>query len=120
MDGGDAAGVEELIAGVERGLYVCRLHDVRGLMDPLRAVVTGQTRDGIFLVENGRIARAAPAVRFTDAISDALARCDGMTRARSAIPTRRGDGATVVPAIRVRGVRFDGWSHEAPRAARGR
>ncbi len=33
VDGGDAANVDELIAGVERGLYVCRLHYVNGLMD---------------------------------------------------------------------------------------
>ena len=113
MDGGDAAGVEELIAGVERGLYVCRMHHVDGLLDPRRAVVSGQTRDGLFLVENGRIARAAVPMRFECRVLDALARCDGMTRARAAIPVRRGRGATIVPAIRVRALRFDGLGRAA-------
>ena len=49
LRGGTAASVDELVSGVERGLYVCRLHYVNGLLEPRRAVMTGLTRDGCFL-----------------------------------------------------------------------
>jgi PmbA protein len=114
LEGGSAASVEELIAGVSRGVYVCRLHYVNGLLEPRRAVMTGLTRDGCFLIENGKIARPVGNLRFTDSFLEGLARCDGMTRARSAIPTWWSDaGASVVPAVRMRAFRFNGRSQTA-------
>ena len=93
---GAAEGVDELIAGIDRGLYVCRLHYVNGLLEPRRAVMTGLTRDGCFLVEKGKIARPVGNLRFTDSLLEGLARCDGMTRARKAIPTWWSDAGRVV------------------------
>jgi PmbA protein len=111
MDGGTAESVDELIAGVRRGLYVCRLHYVNGLLDTRKTVMTGLTRDGCFLIENGKLSRPVGNLRFTDSFLDGLARVDGMTRARRAIPTGWSDaGAHVVPAIRMRGFRFSGGS----------
>jgi predicted Zn-dependent protease len=113
IEPGDAASVEELIAGMDRGLYVCRLHYVNGLLEPRRAVMTGLTRDGCFLVERGKITRAVGNLRFTDSFLEALARCDGMTKARSVIPTWWSpNGACVVPAVRMRQFRFNGRSQE--------
>ena len=61
--------------------------------------MTGLTRDGCFLIEKGRITRAVGNLRFTDSLLEGLARCDGLTRARAAIPTSWSDaGAYVVPA----------------------
>jgi predicted Zn-dependent protease len=114
LGAGTAAGVDDLLAGVRRGLYVCRLHYVNGLLDPRRAVMTGLTRDGCFLVENGKIGRAVGNLRFTDSLLEGLARCDGMTRERKAVPTWWSDsGAFVSPAVRIRGWRFNGKSQEA-------
>jgi PmbA protein len=116
LDPGDAASVDELIAGVDRGVYVCRLHYVNGLLDPRRAVMTGLTRDGCFLIEKGKIVRAVGNLRFTDSLLEGLSRCDGMTRTRKAVPTWWSDaGATVVPAIRMRAFRFNGKSQERPK-----
>jgi PmbA protein len=113
LGAGTAEGVEELLAGIERGLYVCRLHYVNGLLEPRRAVMTGLTRDGCFLVENGKIGRAVGNMRFTDSLLEGLSRCDGMTRQRKAVPTWWSDaGAFVSPAIRIRGWRFNGKSQE--------
>jgi len=113
MAAGTAASVEELLSGVERGLYVCRLHYVNGLLEPRRAVMTGLTRDGCFLVERGKITRAVGNMRFTDSFLEALERCDGMTRARKAVPTWWSDaGAFVAPAVRLRALRFNGRSQE--------
>ncbi len=115
MGGGSAASTEELLAGVDRGLYVCRLHYVNGLVEPRRAVMTGLTRDGCFLVEHGRITRPVGNLRFTDSFLEGLSRCDAMTAARKAIPTWwSDDGALVAPAIRMRAWRFNGASQKLP------
>ncbi|HEY1693999.1 MAG TPA: metallopeptidase TldD-related protein [Polyangiaceae bacterium] len=113
LGGGTAASVDELVAGIDRGLYVCRLHYVNGLLEPRRAVMTGLTRDGCFLVEKGKVTRPVGNMRFTDSLLEGLARCDGMTRARKAIPTWWSDaGAFVSPAVRIRGWRFNGKSQD--------
>jgi PmbA protein len=114
MGAGAASGVDELLSGIERGLYICRLHYVNGFLEPRRAVMTGLTRDGCFLVEKGKIARAVGNMRFTDSFLEALTRCDAMTRTRKAVATWWSDvGAFVAPAIRIRGLTFNGRSQEA-------
>ncbi len=115
LAGGAAGSVDDLISGMDRGLYVCRLHYVNGLLEPRRAVMTGLTRDGCFLVEKGRIVAPVGNLRFTDSLLEGLARCDGMTRARKAVPTFWSDaGAVVAPALRIRAFRFNGRSQEPP------
>ncbi len=111
---GGAASVGELVAGVERGLYVCRLHYVNGFVEPRRAVMTGLTRDGCFLIERGKITRPVGNLRFTESFLEALSRADGMTAHAKAIPTWWSEGgATVTPAVRMRAFRFTGGS-QAP------
>jgi predicted Zn-dependent protease len=89
---------------------------VNGFIEPRRAVMTGLTRDGCFLVEKGKITRAVGNLRFTDSFLEALARCDGRTRARTAVPTWWSEtGAVVMPAIRMHAFRFNGRSQEAPK-----
>ena len=115
LAGGSATGIGELLSGMRRGLYVCRLHYVNGLLETPRAVMTGLTRDGCFLVENGKLTRAVGNLRFTDSFLEGLARCDGMTKERRALPTWWSDGGAVVaPAIRIRGFRFNGGSQVRP------
>ncbi len=109
LEGGDAASVDELLAGIDRGVYVCKLHYVNGFVATPRAVMTGMTRDGFFLVEKGKITRAVKNLRFTESFTEALARCDGRTRAVTAVPTWWSDGGAVVaPALRVRRFAFRG------------
>ena len=113
MDGGDAASVDELLSGIDRGLYVCRLHYVNGFLETPRAVMTGLTRDGCFLVEHGKIARAVGNMRFTDSFLEGLARSDGMTRERTAISTWTPGASIVVPAVRMRSFLFNGRSQRS-------
>ena len=62
---------EELIAGVRRGVLVCRFWYTRWV-HPLRTIVTGMTRDGAFAIENGEIAHPVRNFRFTQSYHEAL------------------------------------------------
>ena len=63
MTGGRATH-EELVASVGRGILITRFH-YTNMPDPKTATMTGTTRDGTFLIENGRITRALANVRYT-------------------------------------------------------
>jgi PmbA protein len=67
---GDAA-LEEMIASTERGIYVTRFHYTRPV-EPTKVVITGMTRDGTFLIENGEIAYPVKNLRFTQSYLEAL------------------------------------------------
>lgn len=115
MQGGDAKSSEELVRGMKRGLWICRLHYVNGFVDTRRTVMTGLTRDGCFLVEDGQVKHPVINLRFTDSFLEALSRCDGMTSDRAAVLTWWSEaGSTVVPAVRLRGFRFNAGSPTPP------
>ncbi len=65
------ATVEEMIASTERGLYITRFHYTRPV-EPTKVVITGMTRDGTFLIENGEIAYPVKNLRFTQSYLEAL------------------------------------------------
>ena len=91
MDAGDAS-VEEMIAAVPRGLYVTRFWYVRDV-HPLRTVITGMTREGTFLIENGRLTRPVRDLRFTQSIVEAL---DGVEQVSRERRLELGEGASGV------------------------
>ena len=60
-----------MIASVERGLLVTEFNYCR-ILDPTTLFVTGLTRNGTFLIENGEVTRAVANLRFTESFFDAL------------------------------------------------
>ena len=70
-----------MVESVSRGLYVTRFWYVRDV-HPLRTVITGMTREGTFLIENGRITRPVKDLRFTQSIVEALANVVNVSRER--------------------------------------
>lgn len=98
--------LDQLIAGVERGLYVQRLWYNR-LVDVERGLVVGTSRDRCVAIEDGRLTQSVRGSRFNESIIDALSRVDGVgaTRASQPIPNLWNSSITA-PAIRVRGFRF--------------
>jgi len=65
------ASVDEMIASVERGLYVSTFNYCR-VLDPKALSVTGLTRNGTFMIENGKITGAVTNLRFTQSFVEAL------------------------------------------------
>ena len=98
MEGGSATP-GELLSGVKRGLWVTRFWYTRPV-EPLQATVTGMTRDGTFLVENGALAGPVKNLRFTQAYLEALNAVDGITRDTQLI--HEGGMTFRVPTIKVR------------------
>jgi PmbA protein len=111
-----AAGTEShaaLLGKLERGLVVTRLHYVNGFLDTRRAAMTGMTRDGTFLVENGRRGRPVGNLRFTDSFLDMLSpdRLAGVGDTLKAVATTWSPlGAVLAPALLVRRFKFTGKS----------
>lgn len=63
--------LEELIGGIEKGLYISSLHYMN-FINPRETSLTGLTRDGTFLIENGRITKVVNNLRFTERIERIL------------------------------------------------
>jgi predicted Zn-dependent protease len=103
--GPGAASHEELIGGLERGLLVTRFHYTNPV-HPKHAIVTGMTRDGTFLVEDGRIVAPVTNLRYTQSYLDALAGITAVGRERRCLKGFL--GAVVVPAVRIASWTFTG------------
>ncbi len=104
MEPGEASR-EELIGGLERGLLVTRFHYTNPV-HPKLAMVTGMTRDGLFLVESGEVVGPVRNLRFTQSYLQALAGVEAVGQQRR---TLRGFlGTVVVPAVRISSFTFTG------------
>lgn len=98
---------EEMVQSMDRGIMVTRFHYINGLLDPKRAMFTGMTRDGTFFVENGKIAYPLKNLRFTHSMLDAFANVD-MISNEAKLNISSWQGATVVPAMKIKGFNFSG------------
>ena len=75
---GNDGSVEDLIARCERGLLITRFH-YTNVVHPKETSITGMTRDGTFLVADGRITSGVRNLRFTQSILGALEHIDGLS-----------------------------------------
>jgi predicted Zn-dependent protease len=101
--------VEELIASTPRGILVTRFHYVNGLLEPEVALMTGMTRDGTFLVEDGVLKNRVEEMRFTDSVLRMLNHVTGISRERESIKSWWSDeGVYTVPYVRIDDVSFTG------------
>jgi predicted Zn-dependent protease len=107
---GGGESPETLLREIERGVYVSRFH-YTNMLDPLATTLTGMTRDGTFLIENGQLAGGLTNFRFTQGILPALAKVSGLASEDVFIGTSWGGTGCLVPeAIRVDEFNFSGKS----------
>jgi PmbA protein len=112
LSGGGAADEAELMAPIERGLYVTRLWYLNTVHQK-STLVTGTTRDGTFLIEDGRLGRPVRDVRFTDSILRLLEATEALTATQRLVAEgefygRRFASGVVTPALRAQGFRVTG------------
>jgi predicted Zn-dependent protease len=102
LDGGGSVGLEEMIAGTERGLLLTCLWYIREV-DPQTLLLTGLTRDGVFLVENGEVQGAVNNFRFNESPIDLLGRITEVGRSEPTLSREWSDyfRRTAMPAVRV-------------------
>lgn len=94
----------DLAADIKRGIWVTRFWYVR-TVHPKLSLITGMTRDGTFLIEDGKVTRPVKDLRFTQSMLEAL---DGTLAASKTTKLQIGEfiGASRVPALRLKAFTF--------------
>ena len=100
---GGKTSIDEMIAGTDRGLLVTRLWYIREL-DPYEKAMTGMTRDGLFLVEKGKISRSVRNFRFNQSILQMLRNVEALGPSHRA--TAEESFEMVVPPMKIKEFHF--------------
>lgn len=95
VDGRDAT-VDDMIQSTERGLLVTRFWYIR-FVDPMKLLLTGMTRDGLFLIEDGRVVSGVKNLRFNESPLRMFERIVALGQPEAV----RGYGAAYVPPMKV-------------------
>jgi predicted Zn-dependent protease len=101
MTGGDAS-LDEIIARTERALLLTTLWYIR-TVDPTMLLLTGLTRDGVYLIEDGKVSAAVNNFRFNESPLDLLQRATEVGATEVTLPREWGDWATraAMPALMI-------------------
>lgn len=97
---GSGKSVEDLIASTEKGIYVLRFWYIRSV-DPKQLLLTGLTRDGVFLIENGKIKSAINNFRFNESPVNILNNIIDMSVSEKVVGGETGEEKIVVPALKL-------------------
>ncbi|MBM4831632.1 metallopeptidase TldD-related protein [Streptomyces althioticus] len=102
LDGGEDRSLEEMVAATERGLLLTCLWYIREV-DPATLLLTGLTRDGVYLVENGEVTGEVNNFRFNESPVDLLGRAAEAGRTEKTLPREWSDWFTraAMPALRI-------------------
>ncbi|RLI22646.1 hypothetical protein DRO54_00650 [Candidatus Bathyarchaeota archaeon] len=102
VEPGDST-IEEMISETKHGIFVTYLHYVNPV-EPTKAILTGLTRDGTFLIENGEITKPIVNMRFTDSMLSALRNISLIGKNLEIVEE------TTVPPMKLNKLRFVGVS----------
>jgi len=102
LDGGEDRSLEDMVAGTRRGLLLTCLWYIREV-DPATLLLTGLTRDGVYLVENGEVTGEVNNFRFNESPVSLLGRATEAGRTERTLPREWSDWFTraAMPALRV-------------------
>jgi predicted Zn-dependent protease len=107
LETGDAT-LDEMVASTKRGLLVTRFH-YTNVVHPIETTITGMTRDGTWLIEDGRIQHPVKNLRFTQSILEALSNVEAVGR-DSVTASEFFFAATRVPALKISSFNFSSAS----------
>jgi predicted Zn-dependent protease len=96
--------LEDMIAGTSRGLLVTKFH-YSNVVHPIETTITGMTRDGTWLIENGQVAHPVKNLRFTQSILEALTNVEMVGR-ESVLASEFFFSASRVPALKISSFNF--------------
>ncbi len=99
--------LDNMIAETETGVLVTRFH-YTNVEEPMKAVLTGMTRDGTFLIENGKLVGGLKNLRFTQSILDALSAVITVGSDSKLLPSLV--GTCSCPSLKIENFNFTGIS----------
>jgi predicted Zn-dependent protease len=99
--------VQDMIASTKRGIYINRFWYTR-LVHPRDCVMTGMTRDGVFMIEDGEVSYPVKNLRFTMPYVQALANAEAVGKASHLLVSDFGGISVRVPALKINGFNFTG------------
>lgn len=103
------ASKEDMVKSLALGILVTRFHYVNGYLNPKEALMTGLTRDGTFLIQNGKIKAAVKNLRFTQSMLEAFSNIKLISNERKLIADPSQEmGACVVPSLLIEKFNFTG------------
>ena len=108
MAAGDATK-EEMLASTERGIWVTRFH-YTNILHPVKSILTGMTRDGTFLIENGKITKPLVNLRFTQSVLEAFGNVSMLGASVKLVKDEWNSIGHCVPAAKIDGFHFTGTS----------
>lgn len=94
----------ELASGIKRGIWITRFWYVR-IVQPKASVITGMTREGTFLIEDGKLTRPVKDLRFTESILKALEGTQALSQTTK-LQASEYVGASRVPAVHLKAFTF--------------
>jgi predicted Zn-dependent protease len=107
---GGSTSVEEMVASTQRGLLLTRFWYVRPV-DPMTALFTGLTRDGCFLIENGKVTRPVKNFRWNETPVKMLRNIEAMGPTRRVITSEQDIGSALAfPSLKVTDFTFSSLS----------
>ncbi len=98
---------EAMLGGIERGVWVTRLHYVN-IVHAKRGILTGMTKDGTFLIEDGRITRPIRNLRFSQSIPEAFSAIEAIGEETRLVAAEYSGITARVPALRIAAFGFTG------------
>ena len=113
MSGGTSTR-DEMITSTKLGIWVTRFNYVNGLLEPKSALMTGTTRDGTFLIRDGKVAARLPNLRWTQSMVEAFSNIESLSSERRSVGTWYNMfGGTLAPVTKIRGWNFTGKQEAA-------
>jgi predicted Zn-dependent protease len=103
IENGDKS-LEKMIDTTKKGILVTQFHYVN-ILDPMKTLITGMTRNGIFLIEDGKVKQGLKNLRFTQSIMETLMNVD-MIGDKTLVQSGGFGGGFSVPAMKVRDFHF--------------
>lgn len=106
MEGG-AVSESQMIKSTQKAILVTRFHYINGFLDTQRALMTGMTRDGTFLIEKGKIKCGVKDMRFTESILEAFTRITHISKERKLIADHlEALGSVYAPSLYIKDFTF--------------
>ena len=100
---GGSQTVDELIAGIGSGIYINEFH-YTNFVNPRQLQITGLTRNGAFLIENGVLTKPVTTMRFTISMLEAFSAITGISKERKKVDGYF--GISLIPAVSMDGFKF--------------